>query len=267
MTDFANLFEGIIKRLDSRHKPEFITNYNDSTGVKTSGYFLPDGAFKTFWASEATAKFPAVTVFDQTSLIHYLTRYGAKAIFDYKAVLYVNQAGLAGVIDYGAEGSADYRRHVVKLPAAWNEDCKAAANSLVGSVGKWMDFDTFEELMGKCAPFVANFLQIDESLASIDGTETVKIKKTQRSLQLEVKGEVSSSVEIPKAIVVQLGFMGYPITAELPLRLQVSNKQVQFFLIDNGAMTKAMTTIIRQIKAEVAAEFQNLLVIEGNIGA
>lgn len=265
MTDFAQLFKGIIERLDSRHEPKIIQSINEKTGERITGHFLPSGDFRALWASDPTAKFPAVTVFDQTSLIHYLARYGATAIDQFKAVLYVNQQGLVGVIDYGAEGAADYRRHQVKFPAAWNEDCKVAANSLVGSVGKWMDFDTFEELIGKCAPFVANFLQIDESLASIDGTETVKIKKTARSLQLEVKGEVSSSVEIPKAIVVQLGFMGYPITAELPLRLQVSNKQVQFFLIDNGAMTKAMTNIIRQIKADVAKEFENLLVIEGSI--
>jgi len=267
MADLANLFEGIIKRLDSRHKPEIIEVANRKTGEKITGHFLPNGDFKPLYASEPDAKFPPVTVYDQASLIAYLTRYGAKAIEGSSAILYVNQQGLTGVIDYGGEAKADYRRHAVKFPAAWNEDCKAAANSLVGSVGKWMDFDTFEELMGKCAPFVANFLQIDESLASIDGTETVKIKKTQRSLQLEVKGEVSSSVEIPKTIVVQLGFMGYPITAELPLRLQVSNKQVQFFLIDNGALTKAMTDIIRRIKADVAAQFENLLVMEGTIWA
>lgn len=265
MTDFAQLFKSIIERLDSRHKPEIIQSLNEKTGERITGHFLPSGDFKALWASDPTAKFPAVTVFDQTSLIHYLARYGATAIDQFKAVLYVNQQGLVGVIDYGAEGAADYRRHQVKFPAAWDESCRAAAQSLLSSVGRWIDFDNFEDLMAKCSPFVDNFLHIEEALSSIDGTETVKIKKTARSNQVEVKGEVSASVDIPKVIAVKLTFMGYPISAELPLRLQVANKQVQFFLIDNGAMTKAMTNIIRQIKADVAAQFENLLVIEGNL--
>lgn len=264
-TGIAALFERIFNRLDTRYKPELIKETNPKTGEPNIGYFKPDGSFHGLWIGEPTPKFPAVTVYDTASLIAYLERYGAASITGQAAILYVNQAGLTGVIDYGPQLEAARRGHQVKFPAAWDESCRTGAESICGATGKWISLDAFTALLDKCAPFLANFAALESATSSIEGTETTKVTKTATSTQLQTMGEVASKVDIPRAVAVQLSFMGQVVNAELPLRLKVDNKQVQFYLIDNGAITAAKARILTSIKQAIADHFDGLLVLEGTI--
>lgn len=261
----AGLFERIFNRLDTRYKPEIIDSENPKTGEKQIGYFKPDGSYQGLWTGEATPRFPAVTVYDTESLAGYLERYGSRAIDGQRSILYVNQGGLFGVIDYGIEGSSEHRRHQVKFPAAWDEACRPAAELITKSVGRWIGFEQFVELLDKCAPALANFGALESATSSIEGHESAKISRTARSYQVQVTGEVACAVEIPKVVALQLIFMGQLVTADLPLRLTVKDKQVQFYLIDDGAITAAKSRILTAIKRQMAERFEGLLVIEGSI--
>lgn len=264
-TGLAALFERVFNRLDTRYKPEIIYGENPKTGEETVGYFKPDGNYHLLWSGDPAAKFPAVTVYDTASLIAYLERYGAASIEAASAILYVNQNGLVGVIDYGAEAEPDYRKHQVKFPAAWDESCKTAADAITRAIGNWIDFDQFAGLLDKCASFIGNFAALESATASIEGSESTKIARTAASYQVQTSGEVASKVEIPKAVAINLLFMGQLVRTELPLRLQVKDKLVQFYLIDNGAITAAKARILTEIKQQVAERFDGLLVLEGTI--
>jgi hypothetical protein len=264
-TGLAGLFERIFNRLDTRHKSEIIESMNPKTGEKQIGYFKPDGLFQGLWVGEAMAKFPSVTVYDTESLVAYLDRYGSLAIESQRSVLYVNQNGLVGVIDYGIESASERRSHQVTFPAAWDEECRPAADLIIKATGRWIGFEAFTELLDKCAPVLANFAALESATSSIEGHESAKISRTARSYQVQVTGEVACAVEIPKVVAVQLMFMGQPVSAELPLRLTVKDKQVQFYLIDDGAITAAKARILTSIKQSVAERFAGLLVIEGTI--
>lgn len=263
--DFAELFDRVFKRLDTRYEPKIIESKHPKTGAKVLGYFKPDGSYQVLSSGDEDPKFPAVTVYDEASLVKYLNHFATNTMTGGHSLLYVNQGGLFGVIDYGTEGDPLMRHERVTFPAAWDEACRPGAEAIMKCIGRWIEFDTFVEMLDKCAPFITNFAAIESATASIEGHESAKITRTSKSYQVQTSGEVACAVEMPKAVAVQLIFMGLLVRAELPLRLTVKDKQVQFYLVDNGAITAAKAEILSNIKRAVSSVLPGLVVIEGTI--
>ena len=261
----AELFDKVFNRLDTRHKPELVT-FAKPNGALNGGFFTGDGRWSSLYEGLADPKFPAVKVFSAQSLIAYASTHASTEIAEKATILSVSRAGLRLVVDYVQHGDPQRREHVVEFPAVYDQECEAAAAAITGALGKWIVLDAFDALLDKCAPFIANFTALEDAASNMEGHETAKIAKTKTSYQVAVSGDVTCTVDIPKAVEVRLMFMGNPVAADIPIRLTVENKQVKFHLVDNGALAKAQMQVLRAIKAEVVAALPDLLVIDGSIG-
>lgn len=261
----AELFKAVFDRLDTRFVAK-VETLKDSTGSVHTGYFKPNGEWQSIVKGLPDPKFPAVKVYSAKSLVDYSNSHASRAIDEARSVLTVNRTGLQLYIDYGAGEGAERKEQGVTFPAAFDEECEGAAAAIKGALGKWTSLEAFDGLLDKCAPFIGNFIQLEEAASNMEGHESAKLKKTATSFQVEVQGEVTCAVEIPKVMKIQLLFMGNPIQADVPLRLKVENKQVFFHLVDNGALAKAQMEVLRKIKTEVIAALPKLLVIDGTIG-
>lgn len=262
----AEVFSSIKQAIEPRFKPEIIDYTDPKTNAVKRGYFGPDGKWNALADGASDAKFPPVKVFSAVSMIEYAKSHAGEAIKDGRALLTVNKNGLRLSIDYGAKEEPERTEHVVTFPASFDEECEVAARAIVTSLGDWLPLKDFDAILDKCAPFIANFLALEEAAYNMEGRETAKSVPSKTGYQVQVTGEVSCVVEIPKTVSVRLLFMGNPISADIPLRLTVENKQIKFHFVDNGAIAKAKMDVLRKIKAEIVTGLEGLLVIDGTIG-
>lgn len=264
---YEQLAQQLFERMDRRIDPPTIQTINDpKTGAPVMGHFTPLGGWVPIATGEPKIhRFPPVFVHSAASLVAYATAHATEAIATGRALLAVNKDGLVLSIDYGAAEEAEARRHTVTFAAKFDEECEVAAKAILESLGKWVPLATFESLLDKCAPFIVNFAHLEEAACNMEGHETARIARTKQSYNVTVQGEVTSAVDIPKVVSVVLGFMGHEIQAEIPLRLTVENKQVQFMLVDNGAIAKARMAVLKSIMGNVQSTLPNLLTISGRI--
>lgn len=263
----AEFLQTIFARLDIKTASPIVVNFtNPKDQSIVTGYFNHDGGWCPLAASGPKEfKFPSVIVHSADSLVDYAKAHADMAIEEGRAILYTNRTGLFLSIDYGAGEEAEEMKHRVAFPAAFDEECEVAASAIKDALGKWISLAVFDSLLDKCAPFIKNFAHLEEAASNMEGHETAKIAKTASSFQVQITGEVSCAVDIPKIVAVELLFMGHVISAEIPLRLTVQDKQIKFHLVDNGMIARAQMAVLRSIKAAVRAELGPLLSIDGKI--
>lgn len=213
----TGLFDKVFQRLDTRYEPRLLPEIKDpKTGARQIGYFKPDGTLAVVWQGLPDPKFPAVSVFSAASMIGYVEHHANQEdgpIPKGRSILSVNKNGLFFVVDYGGAEDPERREHRVSFPASFDEECAQAAGAIKGALGKWIALEAFDALLDKCAPFISNFTALESATSSMEGHESAKIAKTATNFQVQVTGEVACAVDIPKAMSVQLMFMGNPINS------------------------------------------------------
>lgn len=223
--------------------------------------------------------YKGVQCLDAQALVAYLARHAKPG----ESIVFANESGLTAVTNYCRQpeatakpedgaitapailDQAGYGDRVVSMLASWSPDCAAAMAAIEAAAGRWISLDTMESLLDVAAPFIKDVLKVRDVLLDLDGVEAVSAKRTANGSSLQVGSSVQAKEDrqIPGSMVFGGRFMGQAVVMEMPLRVRVQTRAIQFHIVDNGAIRKAKMEAVSQAAQAVRAA--GWFVTEGSI--
>lgn len=189
---------------------------------------------------EPVPRFGIVHVDTPKGLTDYLGRYADQET----TAAFAGVGGITAICDYTADsGRPAAGRHRVVLAAKWSPDCDTAMRNIESKMGKWISLDEMDCLLELAAPLIESVMEVRGVLLDLEGKEVVSVKREATKATVTTGAEVSAKghAQIPSKIKLCAWYLGGIVQIEIPLRVRVDKRAIEFQLVENGSITAAKT--------------------------